>query len=220
MSFHTIATAHYARFCYMSKSDTLFPRLLLHQRLGELLHKADLISQAQIEVALHDQQQHIEMRFGEILALRGWLKQETADFFAEHWQTLVKEASKDVLGSYLQRARLLDEVQVATLLKEQQQTGYRLGALAVLHGWLKQQTLDFFLESLYPGRKAEMPFIRRPRSQSQNRSARQNQPVTEQQKSKQPAPLFIHLADSTPESSVSPPQSEPAVKDTTIPWIN
>ncbi|MEO0375872.1 MAG: hypothetical protein AAF329_14865 [Cyanobacteria bacterium P01_A01_bin.17] len=200
----------------MSKSATLVPRLLLHQRLGELLHKAHLISQAQIEVALHDQQQHMELRFGEILALRGWLKQETADFFAEQWQVLIKESPKDALGSYLQQARLLDEVQVASILKEQQQSGYRFGSLAVLHGWLKQQTLDFFLESLYPGKKSEQPFIQHPRSQSQRKQIKRSQQKQAREQNEQPTPLFIHVADSADQSS----QEKAAPKDSTIPWIN
>lgn len=200
----------------MSKSATVVPRLMLHQRLGELLHKAHLISQSQIDVALHDQQQRMDLRFGEILALRGWLKQETADFFAEQWQMLLKESSKDVLGSYLQQAGLLDEAQVAAILKEQQQSGYRFGSLAVLHGWLKQQTLDFFLESLYPGKKSEQPFIQRSRSQIQRKkSPKHGQKAP--QKNEQPAPLFIHVADSADSS----PQDSAAQKDdATIPWID
>ncbi|MGB7416150.1 MAG: hypothetical protein WA902_18245, partial [Thermosynechococcaceae cyanobacterium] len=125
----------------MSKSSTVLPRLLLHQRLGEVLHNADLISQAQIEVVLHDQKQHIELRFGEILALRGWLKQETSDFFAEQWQELIRSTPKTLIGRYLRQAGLLNEGQVEAILEEQTHSGYKFGALVVLHGWVKQQTL-------------------------------------------------------------------------------
>ncbi len=203
----------------MSKPATLVPRLSLHQRLGELLNKAHLISPAQIEVALLDQQQNVELRFGEILALRGWLRQETADFFAEQWQMLMREPQKDALGIYLQRAWLLDEAQVTALLEEQQQTGYRLGALAVLHGWLKQQTLDFFLESLYPDKLSERPFIQRQRNHHPNRRTQGKQQSSAQ--NQQPAPLFIHLDDQASNDSMSnSPQRKPEEKDGTIPWID
>ncbi len=55
-------------------------------KLGELLQLADLVSPLQIELALQEQiYQSPELKIGEILALRGWLKPETADFFAHLW---------------------------------------------------------------------------------------------------------------------------------------
>ena len=53
----------------------------LSKPIGEKLEEAGLISKYQIEVALIDQVSYIESKFGEILALRGWLKQQTIDFF-------------------------------------------------------------------------------------------------------------------------------------------
>ena len=58
--------------------------------LGRVLLTAGLVSCSQLEVALKDQVHHYNMQLGEILALRGWLKAETADFFAEEWPTLGK----------------------------------------------------------------------------------------------------------------------------------
>lgn len=186
----------------MLKSSTVVPRLLLHQRLGEVLHQADLISQAQIEVVLNDQEQHLEMRFGEILALRGWLKQETSDFFAEQWQALMRETPKTVIGRYLEQAGLLDKDQVESILEEQTRTGYKFGAIAVLHGWMRQQTLDFFLDALYPGKKSETPFMHKARPQLET-----------------PAPLFISLSENS-EQAASDGSGKNNGHDATIPWIN
>ena len=36
----------------------------------------------------------------------------------------------------------------------------RLGAYAVLKGWINQGTVDFFVENLYPERATESPFIK------------------------------------------------------------
>ncbi|MBX2865245.1 MAG: hypothetical protein KTR27_16970 [Leptolyngbyaceae cyanobacterium MAG.088] len=201
----------------MSKSSPVIPRLQFHQRIGEILCCAGLISQAQVELTLRDQQEHLEILFGEILALRGWLRQETADFFAEQWQELLRETPKDRIGSYLQQAGLLGEEQVATILAEQKRTGYKFGALAVLNGWIKQQTLDFFLVSLYPRQQTGAPFIRRSRDQLHNKQAAPSnkQPTPS---NKQPAPLFIHLSDDPENPSASSPLKKG--KDTTIPWID
>lgn len=52
-----------------------------HQKpLGAYLVEAGLLSPAQVEVILADQQR-IKMRFGEIVAARGWVKQETVEYF-------------------------------------------------------------------------------------------------------------------------------------------
>lgn len=114
--------------------------------LGKVLQLADLISTSQIESALEEQTKANNLRLGEILALRGWLKQETADFFAQQWPNLPNQTSQKPLGYYLQQAGLLDEVQINTILSEQAQTGMRFGELVIMKGWLKQQTINFFLE--------------------------------------------------------------------------
>lgn len=84
-----------------------------------------------------------QTRLGEILARRGWLKQETADFFAEQWPTLLSQ-TKQPLGQYFKEAALLNKVQIEAILSEQRQTGLKFGELAVQKGWLKRITLDFF----------------------------------------------------------------------------
>ncbi len=47
-----------------------------HKRLGSYLVEAALLTPAQIDVALVDQAA-VGVRFGEVLALRGWIKQQT-----------------------------------------------------------------------------------------------------------------------------------------------
>jgi len=117
--------------------------------LGLVLREADLITLAQIEVALQDQQ-YFQLPLGEILALHGWIRQETADFFAEHWPHLRSGRLNHQIGYYFHQAGLLQESQIQTILQEQKHLGIRFGTVAVLKGWLKQKTLDYFLENLVP----------------------------------------------------------------------
>jgi hypothetical protein len=119
-------------------------------RLGEILQQADLISEKQILLAFHEQGQYPELKIGEILALRGWITLKTADFFAENWKLLLDQNNQYPLGYYLKEAGLLSEEQIARVLVEQETLWLRFGAVAVLKGWLKKTTLDFFLRHLFP----------------------------------------------------------------------
>jgi hypothetical protein len=127
--------------------------------LGLILQEAGLVSPSQVEIALRDQGQYENLRLGEILALRGWLKQETADFFAEHWIDQLTNQQKKPLGYYLKSAALLNEEQISLILNEQEKLDLRFGALTVLKGWLKQETIDFFLEHLTTQEKNSSPLI-------------------------------------------------------------
>ena len=71
----------------MSKFITFKP-------IGEILKDAALITSPQLEVALRDQTYYEDMRLGEILALRGWIEQDTADFFAQEWFKLVNKRNR------------------------------------------------------------------------------------------------------------------------------
>ena len=122
--------------------------------LGEILVEAGIVSLAQIEIALQEQSQS-NLKIGEILALHGWIKQETADFFGEKWSQLIENEQKQPLIYYFKEASLLDEQQINALLKEQkklqqqQQKKIRFHHLAVKKGYLKQITVDYFLASLF-----------------------------------------------------------------------
>ncbi len=50
------------------------------QPLGTILQQAKLITPDQIEEALTEQRKCPQRRLGEILAGKGWIKQQTADF--------------------------------------------------------------------------------------------------------------------------------------------
>jgi hypothetical protein len=130
---------------------SLPPKKISKKLLGEILQEAGLVSPAQIQIALQDQSIYEDMRLGEILALRGWVKQETADFLVEQLPIISKQPNKKPLGIYLKEAALLDEEQIKTILAEQKLNldhRTRFGKLVVLKGWLKQSTVDFFLDRL------------------------------------------------------------------------
>lgn len=141
------------------------------RKIGELLYAADLISVAQLETALYEQTQFETMLLGEILAFHGWISQTTADFFGSQWHEVVAKSVKNKIGSYFQAAGLLDATVIDRLLEEQHHTGMRLGALAVLNGSLKQGTLDFFLQQLFPARAGEPPYQRATYSGEQKEDA-------------------------------------------------
>ncbi|MFM1843079.1 MAG: hypothetical protein RLZZ490_1821 [Cyanobacteriota bacterium] len=117
------------------------------KRLGLVLLEAALITPAQLEVALNNQQ-HFDYLIGEVIALHGWVKKDTIEFFAEHWFDLVLSNNPLPIGHYLQMASLLDQEQIAEILIEQKKMGLRFGATAVLKGWVKQETMDYFLVNL------------------------------------------------------------------------
>lgn len=131
---------------------------LLKKPLGEILQEAGLISSAQLKLALMNQSEmegapEFRLRLGEILALRGWIKKETADFFVEELPEILSEQDQKRLGEYLLASALLEKEQVQAILAEQEKNGLKFGSLAVLKGWLKQPTIDFFLEYFASGNK-------------------------------------------------------------------
>ena len=118
--------------------------------LGEVLIEAGLITASQIEFALQLQSSS-NLRIGEILASHNWIEQQTADFFAEKWAKLLKQKSKKPLIYYFRSAGLLNEQQIAALIREQKQQtkSKRFHRLAVEKGYLKQITVDFFLANIF-----------------------------------------------------------------------
>ncbi len=64
----------------MNQPSFLSTSALPHQkRIGGYLIDAGLLTPAQVDVALNDQKM-TGMRFGEILATRGWVKQQTIEY--------------------------------------------------------------------------------------------------------------------------------------------
>ena len=127
----------------MSKFITFKP-------IGEILQEAGLITSPQLEVALRDQTYYQDMRLGEILALRGWVKQDTADFFVKEWFKLVNQRVDRPIGFYFKQAGLLTEQDIKRILLEQNKHSLRFGDTAVKQGLIKPTTVDFFVQNLFP----------------------------------------------------------------------
>lgn len=118
--------------------------------LGELLAEAGLISQGQLQTALYDQQSYDDMLLGEILVTRGWINQQTVDFFVNALQRARLKKFKNRLGDCFVQAALINQEQVDNILKEQELNHVRFGSIAVLKGYISQKTLDFFLKYIFP----------------------------------------------------------------------
>lgn len=67
------------------------------KRLGGYLVEAGLLTPAQIDVALNDQKL-TGMRFGEILAARGWVKQQTIEYLMKKVILPEQESAKQQSG--------------------------------------------------------------------------------------------------------------------------
>ena len=128
------------------------------KRIGTILREADLVSLHQLDLALKDQVNFPNLRLGEILAMRGWIKSETADFFVRDWSKIITEENRQPLGHYLVQSALLKPEEIEIILEEQRSTGIRFGTIAVMQGLLKSTTLDFFLMNLFPRESAMSPF--------------------------------------------------------------
>jgi hypothetical protein len=148
------------------------------RKIGEILRQAYLITPTQLEEALREQKEGKNQKLGEILARKGWIKQETADFFAHKWESILREPksdSREPLGFYLKEAGLLNDDQIRAIVAEQGQKSLwiRLGTMAVLKGWLAQSTIDFFIEHLYPEHATDSPFVK-PRDKKAEERYRMN----------------------------------------------
>jgi hypothetical protein len=73
------------------------PTLTGTKRIGSYLVDAGLLTAGQIEVALNDQKV-TGMRFGEILAARGWVKQQTVDYLMEKIVVPERHSFKQQVG--------------------------------------------------------------------------------------------------------------------------
>ena len=76
------------------------------KRLGSYLIEAGLLSPAQIEVALADQQLN-GIRLGEVLVRRGWIKEETVEYFMRKVIEPDRNASTGQAEAYLESSRNL-----------------------------------------------------------------------------------------------------------------
>ena len=116
----------------------------------DTLIQAGLLNEVQVQVALHDQTLNDHLRLSEILSLRGWIAEETVDFFELLWDMRVRQGDRWRIGQYFLEARLLTPAQVDDVVAEQKMSNLRFGEVAVLKGYLKQETVRFFIKNLFP----------------------------------------------------------------------
>lgn len=115
---------------------------------GLLLQNAGLISTQQLQDALELQAQYTEMKLGEILALQQGIQARTINFFVDQWQETIDQGQIFPLGYYLQKANLLNQQQIKVILQEQKSNYQKFGVIAVEKGWIKQETINFFVDNL------------------------------------------------------------------------
>jgi hypothetical protein len=60
----------------------------------------------------------------------------------------MKPPQQKPIGSYLVDAGLLTASQVEVILADQQSNGLLFGEIASARGWIKQKTVDFFMEKV------------------------------------------------------------------------
>ncbi|WP_024544770.1 hypothetical protein [Picosynechococcus sp. NKBG15041c] len=122
--------------------------------LIKTLIQAGLLSETQAQVVRYDAESHPDMSLGEILALRGWATEETIDFFELLWEMRYQQPDRKNIGQYLLEAHLITQEQLDDILVSQQQDTWgkslRFGEIAVLKGYVKQPTIRFFVEHLFP----------------------------------------------------------------------
>ena len=136
---------------HSSSHNSLGSKSNAKKPLGQLLNEAGLISAQQIELALRDQLiNNSGTKIGEIFASRGWIKQETADFFVEQWNQLVTQNQKQPLVYYLRAAGLLNEQEIQDILEQRNNSDkkVRFHHLAVQKGLVRRETIDFFVRNL------------------------------------------------------------------------
>lgn len=116
--------------------------------IGALLRNAGLISDEQLQDALKLQSQYTQMRLGEILVFQESISAKTINFFVNQWKEIVEQGQQFPIGHYFKKASLLNDEQIQTILKEQQFNKQKFGNLAIQKGWIKPDTLKFFLDNL------------------------------------------------------------------------
>ena len=76
--------------------------------LGETLRDAGLITEAQLQTVLRDKQEYKEQKVGEILALRGWLKQENIEYILYIQKRLPMKFGKIAVNEGLLKKRTVN----------------------------------------------------------------------------------------------------------------
>ncbi len=121
-----------------------------HQQHEPLIHQlleASLITSDQLESA-QAEQAFCKMLLGEVMALRGWVQPETIEFLLQEQDlSELLSSSQQPIGEYLKAAGLVTEAQVIEALRYQKRKKVFFGAALVEKGYLKEETLNFFLRN-------------------------------------------------------------------------
>ena len=72
---------------------------------------------------------------------------------------LSTQTTRYPLGQYLLAAGLLSSRNIDMILRTQQRTGDKFGAIAVLFGLIKPGTLDYFIQTLFPEHEVQDPSV-------------------------------------------------------------
>ena len=153
---------------------SLFDRHPSFKPMGQYLVEAELITSEQLQEAL-DQQKTIAIPLGQILSIKGWVKQGTLEFlmdrviaperqaqFQEPPAKPVKAESEGQtslskrlaaghfahLGEFLIDAELITEHQLETALIEQKTTTLPIGQILSGKGFMKQQTIEYLMDKV------------------------------------------------------------------------
>ncbi|NJN75052.1 MAG: hypothetical protein HC796_00785 [Synechococcaceae cyanobacterium RL_1_2] len=93
-----------------------------------------------------------QMRVGEILLSRNWITEQTLKFFLKDIFEIQKTKHLPI-GKCLKYAGLMTDRQIQNVLQEQSKCWMKFGEVAVLHNYLRQETLDFFEEYFFQKKK-------------------------------------------------------------------
>ncbi|GAB4216803.1 MAG: hypothetical protein OHK0012_19820 [Synechococcales cyanobacterium] len=116
-----------------------------HEKLGDLLEEASLISQQQLKAALHEQHQN-GFLLGEVLLQRQWVTWQALEFFTQHFFRNQAVTRKHLIGDYLVSAGLVTKEQLAEAMRIHRRQQVYFGFALVQQGYLKPQILNFFLD--------------------------------------------------------------------------
>jgi hypothetical protein len=73
----------------------------------------------------------------------------------------VNNSKKYPLGYYFEKSGLLTREQINSILEEQKHLWIKFGSVAVIKGLLQENTVNFFLNNLFPRALSESPYIGR-----------------------------------------------------------
>ena len=135
--------------------------------MGQYLVEAELITSEQLQEAL-DQQETIDIPLGQILAIKGWVKQGTLKFLIdrvinpERRVQILKESAQEQTGSvstrsirrsahlgrFLIDAELITEHQLERALSEQKNNTLPIGQILSGNGFVRQQTIEYLMNKV------------------------------------------------------------------------